>query len=73
MYPAWISKGKKLAPEYLHLHTNCTQESRVNYFSRYIMQAVPIILKAKLMGILWNDLNYPARMATLAVAGVPVL
>ena len=76
MYPAWIDEAKKIAPEHFHLHANCTQEDWVKEFSQYDAGWLHYFEsgnRGELMRTVWNDLNYPARMGTLAVAGVPML
>ena len=76
MYPEWIKQAQQLAPEYLHLHPSCTQESWVKEFSQYDagwLHFFDSSNNGELMRASWSDLNYPARMATLAVAGVPLL
>lgn len=72
----WIEKARGLAPAHLHLHPNVDQEKWVTEFSQYDAGWLHFF-KSENGGDLrranWDDLNYPARMATLAVAGLPFL
>lgn len=72
----WIDKTHKIAPGYLHLHPNVDQENWVSEFSRYDAGWLHFF-KSENGGDLrranWDDLNYPARMATLVAAGLPLL
>lgn len=73
---AWIDKAKNLAPRHLHLHSQVDQEQWVSEFSQYDAGWLHFF-KSENEGDLrranWDDLNYPARLATLAMAGLPVL
>lgn len=72
----WIKKTNMLAPGYLHIHSNCTQTNWVKEFSQYDAGWLHFFKSenyGELMKANWDDLNYPARMATLAVAGLPML
>ncbi|WP_207532495.1 glycosyltransferase family 2 protein [Desertivirga arenae] len=72
----WIEKTHLMAPGYLHTHSNVTQENWVKEFSQYDAGWLHFFQSennGELMRANWDDLNYPARMATLAVAGLPML
>ncbi|HEY1010849.1 MAG TPA: glycosyltransferase family 2 protein [Daejeonella sp.] len=72
----WIEGTKQLAPKYLHIHSNCSQEHWVKEFSRYDAGWLHFFKsenQGELMRANWDDLNYPARMATLGAAGLPML
>lgn len=75
-WAAWIAKARQLAPQYLHLHAHVDQEHWLSEFSQYDAGWLHF-LKSENKGDIrranWDDLNYPARMATLALAGVPLL
>jgi len=75
-YSDWIREAKQLAPNFLHLHPNCYPENWVQEFSKYDAGWLHIF-KSRNEGetarASWNDLNYPARMSTLAAAGVPMI
>jgi hypothetical protein len=72
----WIEKTRRLAPNHLHLHAQVDQGHWVSEFSRYDAGWLHFF-KSENAGELrranWDDLNYPARIATLVVAGLPVL
>jgi len=72
----WIIKTQKMAPGYLHIHPNVTQHNWVKEFSQYDAGWLHFFKsenEGELMRANWDDLNYPARMATLAAAGLPML
>lgn len=72
----WIRKTLTLAPDYLHIHSNCSQDSWVKEFSQYDAGWLHFFESenyGELMRANWDDLNYPARVATLAAAGLPML
>ncbi|RKN76893.1 glycosyltransferase family 2 protein [Ulvibacterium marinum] len=75
-YSDWIKEAKELAPNYLHLHPNCFPENWVQEFSKYDAGWLHVF-KSRNEGetarVSWDDLNYPARMSTLAAAGVPMI
>jgi glycosyltransferase involved in cell wall biosynthesis len=72
----WIAKTNRMAPGYLHIHPNVDQEDWVIEFSQYDAGWLHFF-KSENNGEIkrsnWDDLNIPARMATLALAGVPML
>lgn len=65
-----------MAPGFLHIHPNADQESWVTEFSQYDAGWLHFF-KSENNGEIrrsnWDDLNIPARMATLALAGIPML
>jgi len=72
----WIIKTQKMAPGYLHIHPNVTQHNWVKEFSQYDAGWLHFFKsdnEGELMRANWDDLNFPARMATLAAAGLPML
>lgn len=72
----WIEKALRVGEGYLHLHPNVDQDRWVQEFSQYDAGWLHFF-KSENEGDLrranWDDLNYPARIATLAVAGLPLL
>ena len=73
---AWIDKSRELAPRHLHLHANVDQANWVAEFSRYDagwLHAFDSGNRGEIRRANWDDLNYPARMATLAAAGLPMI
>jgi glycosyltransferase involved in cell wall biosynthesis len=72
----WIEKSHKLAPGFLHIHSNVDQENWVQEFSQYDAGWLHFFQSenyGELMRACWDDLNIPARMSTLALAGLPML
>lgn len=72
----WIARASQLAPGYLHLHANVDQARWVDEFSRYDagwLHAFASDNGGELRRANWDDLNYPARISTLAAAGVPMI
>jgi hypothetical protein len=72
----WIDKSMRLAPGSLHLHPNVDQSRWVEEFSRYDagwLHAFDSSNGGELRRANWDDLNYPARIATLAAAGLPMI
>ena len=67
---------QELAPQHLHLHPHCAPENWLTEFSQYDGDGC-IALKAKnggnVLNANWNDLNIPARLTTLAMAGLPMI
>ncbi len=75
-WKAWIEKARGIAPAHLHLHANVDQEDWVMEFSQYDAGWLHFFQSENAGDIRranWDDLNYPARIATLAVAGLPLL
>lgn len=73
---AWIDRASALAPGHMHLHAQVDQDRWVEEFSQYDAGWLHFF-RSENHGDLrragWDDLNYPARMATLAAAGLPML
>jgi hypothetical protein len=72
----WIARAQGLAPEHLHLHPNVAQDRWVEEFSRYDagwLHSFASRNGGDLRRADWDDLNYPARIATLAMAGLPMI
>jgi len=72
----WIAKAGALAPEHLHLHRNVDQDGWVREFSQYDAGWLHVFRSRNGGDIRradWDDLNIPARVATLAAAGLPMI
>jgi len=72
----WIEKTARLAPRHLHLHPQVHQGDWVREFSRYDAGWLHTFASRNdgdLRRADWDDLNYPARLTTLVLAGVPLL
>jgi hypothetical protein len=75
-WQAWIERTRGLAPRHLHLHANVDQDAWVSEFSQYDagwLHGFQSHNGGDLRRADWDDLNVPARMATLGVAGLPML
>jgi hypothetical protein len=76
LWREWIDTCRRLAPGYLHLHANVDQANWMHEFSRYDagwLHAFESRNQGEIRRADWDDLNYPARMATLACAGLPMI
>jgi hypothetical protein len=72
----WVDAARRAAPGHLHLEDQVDQADWVRVLSRYDagwLHDVRSTNRGDLHAATWDDLNVPARLATLAVAGVPVL
>jgi hypothetical protein len=72
----WIRKAGALAPRHLHLHANVDQDRWVAEFSRYDAGWLHCFASRNggdLRRADWDDLNLPARIPTLAMAGLPMI
>jgi len=72
----WVEEAQGESARYFHLHPYVSQAEWLGEFSRYDAGWLHF-LRSENGGDLsrahWDDLNYPARLATLLVSGVPVL
>ncbi|HEY8377751.1 MAG TPA: glycosyltransferase [Nannocystis sp.] len=72
----WIARARELAPRHLHLHPHVDQDRWVEEFSQYDAGWLHFFRSdndGDLRRANWDDLNLPARMATLAAAGLPMI
>jgi len=72
----WVEQVRRLAPGHLHLHEQVSAAKWVSEFSQYDagwLHDVRSSNHGDLIAATWDDLNYPARIATLAAAGVPMI
>jgi hypothetical protein len=72
----WVEEVQRLAPGHLHLHPQVGPREWVSEFSQYDggwLHDVRSRNRGDIRAATWDDLNLPARMATLAVAGVPMI
>lgn len=72
----WIENSMKVAGGYLHLHPHVNQDRWVEELSQYDAGWLHFF-KSENNGDIrranWDDLNYPARIATYAAAGLPMI
>jgi glycosyltransferase involved in cell wall biosynthesis len=75
-WKSWIEKTVETAKGYLHVHPNVTREKWVEEFSKYDAGWLHFF-KSENCGEIrranWDDLNIPARIAILALSGLPML
>lgn len=72
----WIGRTRPMAKGHLHLHPTVGQERWTEVFSRYDAGWLHVFRSGNggdLTRPIWDDLNLPARMATLAAAGLPMI
>ena len=72
----WIERTRSMAPRHLHLHSAVGQERWVEEFGRYDAGWLHVFESrngGELRRATWDDLNIPARMATLAAGALPML
>lgn len=72
----FVKSAKELAPGHIHLHPDCTQENWTEELSQYDAGWLHYFESRNHGDYLrtnWDDLNIPARMTTLAAAGLPML
>jgi len=79
-YPAlkkhFISIAERIMGDRFHLHKPCISQDWVKEFSKYDAGWLHCFKSRNdgcLMKVEWDDLNLPARMNTLAAAGLPML
>ena len=73
---AWVTEVQRLAPGHFHLHRQVDQTDWVAEFSQYDagwLHSFRSDNGGDPYAATWDDLNYPARMGTLAAAGVPMI
>lgn len=71
-----LDEALALAPNHVHLHPNCPSENWVSEFSQYDAGWLHYFQSCNygnLMRANWIDINSPARMATYAIAGLPMI
>lgn len=72
----WIRSAQEVAPDFFHIHPNCPPMEWTSELSQYDAGWLHIFKSTnsgELMKASWSDLNYPARMTTLAAAGLPMI
>ncbi|MBQ6652991.1 MAG: glycosyltransferase, partial [Prevotella sp.] len=66
----------KINDKYFHIHRHCPQSRWVEEFSKYDagwLHSVKSHNDGNLLRANWSDLNLPARINTLAFAGIPMI
>jgi glycosyltransferase involved in cell wall biosynthesis len=75
-YNNFVSTSISMAPEHIHLHSTCDQARWTEELSQYDAGWLHYFESKNQGNYLrtnWEDLNIPARMATLISAGLPLL
>ena len=76
MWAPWLEDARRAAPHHLHEHPLVLQDQWVSELSKYDAGWLHLF-KSENGGDLsranWDDLNYPARIATLMAAGLPLI
>lgn len=66
----------KIAPDYFHIHAHIPNDKWVEEFSKYDagwLHSFESKNNGDLLSVTWDDLNMPARLYTLAAAGIPMI
>lgn len=69
-------KAMQVAPCYFHIHKHCSPENWTKEFSQYDagwLHCFDSKNNGVLSDVSWNDLNLPARISTMMVAGIPTI
>lgn len=72
----WVEEGQRVAPGYLHLHSHVGPSQWLTELSRYDAGWLHFLQSdngGSLRAAFWDDLNVPARLATLMAAALPLL
>jgi glycosyltransferase involved in cell wall biosynthesis len=75
-WQSWIGAASNFAPGYFHIHPNCDPKDWTRELSKYDAGWLHIMdstNEGEMLKATWYDLNYAARMTTLAAAGLPML
>ncbi|MCH5716253.1 glycosyltransferase family 2 protein [Niabella hibiscisoli] len=76
MWSGWVDQVNQVAKGHLHVHPHCKPENWAKEYSKYDagwLHCFDSLNNGELMKCSWDDLNYPARMSTLAAAGLPMI
>lgn len=72
----FIEEAYRAAPGYFHLHPRCAPKDWVREFSKYDagwLHCFRSMNGGEIGKASWDDLNLPARLNTLAAAGLPMI
>ncbi|TQM51507.1 glycosyltransferase involved in cell wall biosynthesis [Arcticibacter tournemirensis] len=73
---AILLQYREAAPNHFHVHPHCSQLGWVKEFSKYdagLLHSFNSLNCGSLYRAGWSDLNLPARINTLAAAGIPMI
>ena len=71
-----LSQLQNAAPNHFHIEPHCSQSEWTKEFSKYDagwLHCFEGLNESSLMRASWPDLNIPARIGTLAAAGIPMV
>ena len=71
-----LDSFQRIAPAYIHVHRHCAPSEWVREFSQYDagwLHCIGSSNGGSLLKATWADLNLPARINTLAAAGLPMI
>ena len=71
-----ILQFQNVAPQFFHVHKHCAADRWVKEFSKYDagwLHCIGSVNHGSLLKAIWSDLNLPARINTLAAAGLPMI
>lgn len=72
----YLNYLKNIAPRHIHLHPHCIPANWVKEFSQYDagwLHCFDSNNGGSVLNANWDDLNIPARLTTLAMAGLPMI
>ncbi len=72
----WHYEIAQSAKNHFHLHPHCNPEKWVEEYSQYDAGWMHVFTSNnnnELLKCTWDDLNYPARMTTIAASGLPMI
>lgn len=75
-YHHFVRSSMELAPDHIHLHSTCNQDDWTEELSQYDAGWLHFFESKNggdILRLSWEDINIPARMATLATASLPML
>jgi len=75
-YEHWLNQVFEAAGDHVHLYHNCPPSEWTSEFSKFDAGWLHLFSssnRGELLKMDWMDLNYPARMTTLAAAGLPMI
>ncbi|HYQ57092.1 MAG TPA: glycosyltransferase family 2 protein, partial [Draconibacterium sp.] len=75
-YENIVRRSMKVAPEHFHIHPHCKQTEWVKEFSKYDAGWLHCFNSTNYGNVInanYDDINIPARIGTLAAAGIPMI
>ncbi|MEN5131917.1 glycosyltransferase family A protein [Elizabethkingia anophelis] len=72
----WVADAQHSAKGFVHLHPQCSANQWAEEFTKYDAGWLHCFTSSnygEMQRMTWNDLNIPARLTTLAAAGLPII